>query len=77
MKPLSRGGMFAIYLGGEPENVDLRVGKVYRVLKPLRGDGAQELRVIDESREDYVYPSSWFVPVKLPARARRVLMTAI
>jgi hypothetical protein len=29
------------------------------------------LRVIDESGEDYLYPSDHFVPVGLPQRARR------
>ena len=74
LKPIARNGTFAIYLGGEPENVDLKIGKVYRVLKPLRGDNAHDLRVIDESKDDYIYPAAWFAPVELPPRARRVLV---
>jgi hypothetical protein len=34
------------------------------------------MRVIDESGEDYLYPAKWFVPVELPAKAKRVLSTA-
>ena len=74
MKSTVRGGTFAIYLGGEPRNVDLTVGKVYRVLKARSGDERDEFRVIDESREDYLYPAEWFAPVELSARARRVLV---
>jgi hypothetical protein len=32
--------------------------------------------VIDEDGEDYLYPESWFVPLELPAKARRVLVAA-
>lgn len=75
LKPTIRGGTFAIYLGGEPENVDLKIGKVYRVLKPRRGDASEDLRVIDDSKDDYIYPATWFAPVELPARARRAITT--
>ena len=34
------------------------------------------LRVIDESGEDYLYPESHFVQVKLPRRAQEALMVA-
>ena len=77
VKPAVRGGSFAIYLGGEAKNVDLLIGKVYRVLKPQNGDGLDDLRVIDESRDDYIYPETWFAPVELPARARRVLTALV
>jgi hypothetical protein len=71
-----KSSLHAVYLGGEPENVDLVVGKVYRVMKPQRGDLGRDIRVIDESGEDYLYPASWFAPVELSARARRVLAEA-
>ena len=31
------------------------------------------MRVIDESGEDYLYPSEYFVPVKLPAAVAQAL----
>jgi hypothetical protein len=31
------------------------------------------VRVIDDSGEDYLYPADWFVPVKLPMKAKRKL----
>ncbi len=32
-----------------------------------------DLRVIDESGEDYLYPAGYFVLVDFPAKARRAL----
>ena len=50
---------------------DLDVRKVYRVL-PDRGAAATGyVRVIDESGEDYLYPSRFFVPVEVPYKAKR------
>lgn len=60
---------------GEYE-ADLVVGKVYRTAKPEKNDRPVDLRVIDESGEDYLYPVKWFVPVDLPAKAKRVLAAA-
>jgi hypothetical protein len=73
MKRITRRISHAIYIGGDPENVDLVFAKVYRVLPPARLDRQNELRVIDESGEDYLYPADWFVPVEVPFKARRAL----
>jgi hypothetical protein len=51
-------------------------GKIYRVLRPKRGDQPQDLRVVDEEREDYLYPARRFVPVTLPPKAQRVIAVA-
>ncbi len=45
---------------------DLEVGKLYVVLPPEPRDGLDDIRVVDESGEDYLYPSSWFVEVDVP-----------
>lgn len=56
---------------GNPASLD--IWKVYRVLPPHPKDDPQDIRIVDESGEDYLYPASWFVPVSLPARAKRAL----
>lgn len=52
---------------------DLEARKLYQIL-PDR-DAAREgyIRVVDESGEDYMYPSDLFVPVRLPAAVVRRL----
>ena len=56
--------------------IDLHVGKVYRTAKAEPKDPPDFLRIVDDSGEDYLYPAGWFVPVELPARAKRALSTA-
>jgi hypothetical protein len=66
----------AVYIGGDDKNIDLIVGKVYRVLRPEKLDGAHDLRVVDECGEDYLYPADWFVPIDVPSKVKRVLAEA-
>jgi hypothetical protein len=50
---------------------DLEARKVYQVLPDREASREGYVRVVDESGEDYVYPSDLFVPVKLPAAVVR------
>ena len=45
---------------------DLEVRKVYQVHPDSSSAHDGYLRVIDESGEDYLYPSEYLVPVRLP-----------
>ena len=44
--------------------------KVYRVLQDPAAERSSLVRVIDESGEDYLFPSDLFVQIELPAEAR-------
>ncbi|MGH7332190.1 MAG: hypothetical protein ACREKS_05455 [Candidatus Rokuibacteriota bacterium] len=73
---MNRGGGspgFAVCIERGEYDVDLVVGKIYRVVRPCRNDQPSDIRVVDESGEDYLYPRDWFVPVRLPLKARRAL----
>ncbi len=50
---------------------DLEVRKVYQVLPDREANREGYIRVIDESGEDYMYPSDLLVSVKLPAAVVR------
>lgn len=56
---------------------DLEKGKVYQVIADEEAAGEGYLRVVDESSEDYLYPSSYFVAVELPKRAQDALLTRV
>ena len=73
MKPKTTRSSFVLCIRSTADNFELLVGKVYRVKRRAKNDGASDLRVIDESGEDYLYPAAWFVPITLPTRARRAL----
>ncbi len=55
---------------------DLVPGKVYQVLEDQTAAREDYIRVIDESGEDYLYPSNSFVPIILPKAAERALFAA-
>ncbi len=57
--------------GGYPES--LEVCKVYAVVPDDRAEARQHLRVIDETGEDYLYPSKYFVPIQVPPEAAKIL----
>ena len=52
---------------------DLEARKLYRILPDCEAAREGYIRVVDESGEDYIYPSDLFVPVKLPAAVVRRL----
>ena len=52
---------------------DLEARKVYQILPDREAAREGYIRVVDESGEDYVYPSDLFVPVRLPAAVVRRL----
>ena len=52
---------------------DLEKGKVYQLLPDDTAAQEGYLRVVDESMEDYLYPESYFVLLKLPGKAQEAL----
>jgi hypothetical protein len=57
--------------------VSLHLGKIYRVLKPRANEFSNELRVVDEDGEDYLYPARRFMKVDLPPKARRAVVKSV
>ena len=70
-----RSGEFVVCIHNHGYEIDLVVGKIYRVVRPKRNDRPSDIRVLDESGEDYLYPRNWFVPIELPLKAKQALMT--
>jgi hypothetical protein len=52
---------------------DLERRKIYRLIPDEEAAKEGYLRVVDESGEDYLYPESYFVIVKLPIEVQEVL----
>jgi hypothetical protein len=50
---------------GYPASLELR--KLYRLLHDGQASRHHQVRVIDESGEDYLYPEEYFVPSQAPA----------
>jgi hypothetical protein len=52
----------------------LELHKIYRLVPDEEATREGDLRIIDESGEDYLYPAEWFAPVELPHRIKRSLL---
>jgi hypothetical protein len=67
---------FAICVNNDDYPASLELHKVYRLLTDDQAEREGDLRVIDESGEDYLYPRKYFVLVELPQGKARTLKRA-
>ena len=67
---------FAICVNNADYPASLELHKIYRVLADKDAEADGDIRVIDESGEDYLYPADYFVLVKLPQAVEESLLQA-
>ncbi len=67
---------FAVCIRNDGYPAALEVRKHYRVLPDADAGDAGLIRVIDESGEDYLYPTEFFVSIELPRTITDVLESA-
>lgn len=65
---------FAVCIKNSEYPASLELHKIYRVVSDEEAMRQGDLRVVDESGEDYLYPAAWFVPLGLPPRVRGSLL---
>jgi len=68
---------FAVCLKNDGYKVSLERRKIYQVLPDPDATKHRQVRVIDESGEDYLYPRSFFAPIELPQPIRRAVLAAV
>jgi hypothetical protein len=54
----------------------LELRKLYQAVGDNAAAKLGQIRVIDESGEDYLYPEEYFVPVRLPESAEKAVRRA-
>jgi hypothetical protein len=57
--------------------VSLERGKLYSTVPDASARRHGQIRVIDESGEDYLYPAEFFAAIELPRAVRRALQAAV
>jgi len=65
---------FAVCIDNSEYPASLELHKIYRVLVDEAAARDGDLRIIDESGEDYLYPAERFVQIELPRRVRGSLL---
>lgn len=65
-----------ICVGNKGYGASLELRKIYQVIPDKAALKLHQLRIIDESGEDYLYPADYFVPVHLPQAVERAIRRA-
>lgn len=72
----SRSKRFAVCIDNRGYPASLELHKIYRVIPDDDATAEGDLRVVDESGEDYLYSADRFVEIKPPQTVRRSLLHA-
>ncbi len=67
---------FAVCIDNARYPASLELHKIYRVLPDADAARDGDIRVVDESGEDYLYPARWFAKVKLTPAVRDSILAA-
>ncbi|MGM0426751.1 MAG: hypothetical protein ACQEQ7_05900 [Thermodesulfobacteriota bacterium] len=67
---------FVVCINNSDYPASLELHKIYRVIADKEAEDEGDIRIIDESGEDYIYPSSYFVPIQVPQTVEKSLLRA-
>jgi len=68
---------FVVCINNSDYPASLELHKIYRVIADKDVEDEGDIRIIDESGEDYIYPSSYFVPIQVPQTVEKSLLRAV
>ena len=75
-KPKLAASRFVVCVDNKGYKASLEKRKIYVALSDARALKHGQVRVIDESGEDYLYPQSLFLPITVPASLRKAILKA-
>lgn len=67
---------FVVCVNNSDYPASLELHKIYRAVVDKEAVEEGDIRIIDESGEDYLYASSYFVPIKVPQTVEESLLRA-
>ena len=67
---------FVVCINNEDYPASLELHKIYRVIPDEDAAIDGDIRIIDETGEDYLYPASYFAPIKVPQVVEESLLRA-
>ena len=68
---------FAVCVRNDGYEVSLERRKIYQVLPDPEAAKHRQVRVIDESGDDHLYPQNFFAPIELPQPIRKAVLAAV
>jgi hypothetical protein len=67
---------FAVCVRNSGYEASLERNKIYPVIPDAEAEREGDVRVVDESGEDYLYPADWFVAIEVPEAVEVSLLHA-
>lgn len=67
---------YAICIKNEEYEVALEIRKLYEIVPDFDADKTGQIRIIDESGDDYLYPKRFFLPIPLPEAVEELVARA-
>ncbi len=67
---------FVVCISNKGYEASLERNKIYVMLVDEHASADGEIRVVDESGEDYLYPANWFIPIEVPEPVRESVISA-
>ena len=71
ISPKSNTQHYVLCISNEKYPVSLEARKIYQCVPDTQAEAHGQIRVIDESGEDYLYPIDIFLPIEIPEEATR------
>lgn len=68
---------FVVCIDNTDYQASLERHKIYKVLEDEDAAADGDLRIVDESGEDYLYSAARFVAIDVPSEVRKSLETAL
>lgn len=72
-----RDAIYVVCVENSGYPASLELCKIYQRLPDSRAEQDGLIRVIDESGEDYLYPTGFFVTISVPEEVERVFAGAV
>lgn len=63
MQQANNQNQFVLCINNKDYQASLQIQKIYQVIFDFKASQHQMIRVVDESSEDYLYPSNYFILV--------------
>ena len=73
MKNTKSTPRFAVCIDNSEYPASLELHKIYRVISDAEAQADGDIRIIDESGEDYLLPADYFIPIDLPQTTAQAL----
>lgn len=67
---------FVVCVDNSDYAASLELHKIYRPIPDPKAEADGDIRILDESGEDYLYSQDRFVPIEVPAIVRESLVHA-